>query len=105
MTVSEYLKGKGFYTYGEDTEVFLADCEDQLYKEYFEKGDDKEDYPVVKLDTFEFLNKVFASDEKLSEEDIFNEDTGLYYSTVESIIKVAIDCEWKTPFQITSSYW
>lgn len=105
MDINEYLEGKGFYTYGEDTEVFLADSEDQLYEEYFEKDDSKEDYPVEKLKTSEFLNKVFASEEKLSEEDTFNKEIDLYYSTVESLIKVAIDNGWKTPFQITSSYW
>ena len=105
MNVNEYLKGKGFYTYGEDTEVFMADSADQLYNAYLEPEDDKEDYPIVKLDTEVFLKKLIRSEEKLTEEDKYNEENNLYYSTVESLVKMSIDNEWKTPFQITSSYW
>ncbi len=102
MKLEDYMKGKKFFTYGESSEVFVAENKEQLYKTYFnEKEDDLEDHPSEEI-TIE-MDSLMLSEEKLSEEDVRNLE-GLWETRVKSVLKIAAEDDWDTPWQLSSSY-
>ena len=102
MNIEDYMKGKKFYTYGESSEVFVAESKDQLYKEYFnEDHDDLEDYPSEEI-TLNLKDPLVVED-RLTENDVKIAE-GLYRSTIGDLIEVASENKWETPWQLSSSY-
>jgi len=99
----EYITGKMFYTYGEDTEIFFSKGSEELYNNFLSECEDIEDFPVEMVDYEDFIHKKIVSDARYSDGDILNED-GTYTTTVLKILQTASKNSWETPWQLSSSY-
>ena len=100
----KYISGKAFYTYGEDTEIFFSEGEEELYRTFFsEEFDDPKGFPVKLISDKNFLKSSIRSECRNSEVDMKNKD-GTYTTTVLKVLQLAAKEGWKTPWQLSTSY-